>query len=130
MFQEASGELSWDEGDVAETSYTWSFNEFLNQFSELYSWLSSIQEAVYGKEENVIDRSLRVVSIICLFLIYLTTLFIFWDCSMSDDAMISVKLIGMYVEGSYILCLVSQDHHNEPTAMTVPQNLSDMKQEC
>jgi hypothetical protein len=63
-------------------------------------------------------------------LIYLTTLFIFWDCSMSDDAMISVKLIGMYVEGSYILCLVSQDHHNEPTAMTVPQNLSDMKQEC
>jgi hypothetical protein len=56
---------------VAETSYTWSFNEFLNQFSELYSWLSSIQEAVYGKEENVIDRSLRVVSV------YLMTLFIF-----------------------------------------------------
>jgi hypothetical protein len=77
IFQEANGELSWDEGDVAETSYTWSFNEFLNQFSELYSWLSSIQEAVYGKEENVIDRSLRVVSVICLFLIYLTTLFIF-----------------------------------------------------
>jgi hypothetical protein len=63
MFQEANGELSWDEGDVAATSYAWSFNEFLNQFSELYSWLSSIQEAVYGKEENVTDRSLRVVSV-------------------------------------------------------------------
>jgi hypothetical protein len=62
MFQEASGELSWDEGDVA-ASYTWSFNEFLNQFSELYSWLNSIQEAVYGKEDNVTDRSLRVVSV-------------------------------------------------------------------
>ncbi|KAJ9597420.1 hypothetical protein L9F63_011714, partial [Diploptera punctata] len=58
--KEASGELSWDEGDVAATSYTWSFNEFLNQFSELYSWLNSIQEAVYGKEENVTDRNLRV----------------------------------------------------------------------
>lgn len=64
MFQEASGELSWDEGDVAEPSYTWSFNEFLKQFSELYSWLNSIQEAVYGKEESVIDRSLRAVSIL------------------------------------------------------------------
>jgi hypothetical protein len=74
IFQEASGELSWDEGDVAETSYTWSFNEFLNQFSELYSWLNSIQEAVYGKEENVIDRSLRVVSVFYLFLIYLTAI--------------------------------------------------------
>jgi hypothetical protein len=74
IFQEASGELSWDEGDVADNSYTWSFNEFLNQFSELYSWLSSIQEAVYGKEENVIDRSLRVVSVIYLFLIYLTAI--------------------------------------------------------
>lgn len=72
IFQEASGELSWDEEDVAETSYTWSFNEFLNQFSELYSWLSSVQEAVYGKEGNVTDRSLRVVSVIYLFLIYLT----------------------------------------------------------
>ncbi|XP_069685606.1 klarsicht protein isoform X3 [Periplaneta americana] len=58
--KEASGELSWDEGDVSTNSYTWSFNEFLNQFSELYSWLNSIQEAVYGKEENVTDRNLRV----------------------------------------------------------------------
>ena len=64
MFQEASGELSWDEGDVAAPSYTWSFNEFLTQFSELYSWLNSIQEAVYGKEESVIDRSLRAVSVL------------------------------------------------------------------
>jgi hypothetical protein len=64
MFQEASGELSWDEGDVAAPSYTWSFSEFLNQFSELYSLLNSIQEAVYGKEEGVIDRSLRAVSIL------------------------------------------------------------------
>jgi len=64
MFQEASGELSWDEGDVAAPSYTWSFSEFLKQFSELYSWLNSIQEAVYGKEESVIDRSLRAVSIL------------------------------------------------------------------
>ncbi|XP_021925728.1 uncharacterized protein LOC110832755 isoform X2 [Zootermopsis nevadensis] len=58
--KEASGELSWDEKDVTAASYTWSFSEFLKQFSELYSWLNSIQEAVYGKEENVIDRSLRV----------------------------------------------------------------------
>jgi hypothetical protein len=64
MFQEANGELSWDEGDVAATAYTWSFKEFLKQFSELYSWLNSIQEAVYGKEESVTDRSLRAVSVL------------------------------------------------------------------
>jgi hypothetical protein len=63
IFQEASGDLSWDEGDVAAASYTWSFSEFLSQFSELYSWLTSIQESLYGKEENVTDRSVRVVSV-------------------------------------------------------------------
>ncbi|XP_049805441.1 klarsicht protein [Schistocerca nitens] len=56
--KEASGELSWDDQDVAP-ALTWSFNEFINQFSEIYSWLNSIQEAVYGKEDSVMDQNLR-----------------------------------------------------------------------
>ncbi|CAG2064220.1 unnamed protein product, partial [Timema podura] len=56
--KEANGELSWDEQDVSQRP--WTFNEFVSQFSELYSWLNNIQEAVYGKEENVTDRNLRL----------------------------------------------------------------------
>nr|CAD7431740.1 unnamed protein product [Timema monikensis] len=56
--KEANGELSWDEQDVSQRP--WTFNEFLSQFSELYSWLNNIQETVYGKEENVTDRNLRL----------------------------------------------------------------------
>jgi len=34
-----------------------------NQFSELYSWLRILQELVYSKEENLLDKSLRAVRI-------------------------------------------------------------------
>lgn len=54
--QEANGELK-----VGTTS-TWSLKEFYSQFSELYSWLNSVQEAIYGKEENITDKALRAVS--------------------------------------------------------------------
>lgn len=54
--QEANGELSLD-------SPTWSLKEFFAQFSELYSWLNSIQEDIYGNEENTTDKALRAVSI-------------------------------------------------------------------
>lgn len=43
-------------------SQTWSFEEFCSQFSDLYSWLNSIQEAKYGTEENIMDKALRTVS--------------------------------------------------------------------
>ncbi|XP_067013332.2 klarsicht protein [Anabrus simplex] len=58
--KEASGELSWDEDDVPH-KYIWSYKEFTIQFSELYSWLNSIQEAIYGKEENDVDHSERLI---------------------------------------------------------------------
>ncbi|XP_011876409.1 PREDICTED: uncharacterized protein LOC105566759 isoform X2 [Vollenhovia emeryi] len=55
--KEANGELTWDETDVSTQS--WSLKEVSNQFSELYSWLRILQELVYSKEENVLDKSLR-----------------------------------------------------------------------
>lgn len=58
--QEANGELAWDEGDVSTLS--WGLKELSGQFSELYAWLGAIQELVYSKEENVLDKSLRAVS--------------------------------------------------------------------
>lgn len=58
--QEASGDLSVY-NHAASTDGDWSFNQFTAHFLELYSWLNSIQEAVYGKEETVTDRGLRTV---------------------------------------------------------------------
>ncbi|XP_076233971.1 uncharacterized protein LOC143178913 isoform X2 [Calliopsis andreniformis] len=55
--KEAHGELTWDETDVSTQS--WSLKEVSNQFSELYSWLRVLQELVYSKEENLLDKSLR-----------------------------------------------------------------------
>ncbi|KOX75272.1 Tubulin alpha-1 chain [Melipona quadrifasciata] len=55
--REANGELTWDETDVSTQS--WSFKEVSSQFSELYSWLRVLQELVYCKEENLLDKSLR-----------------------------------------------------------------------
>nr|XP_031835043.1 uncharacterized protein LOC116428076 isoform X1 [Nomia melanderi] len=55
--KEANGELIWDETDVSTQS--WSLKEVSSQFSELYSWLSVLQELVYSKEENLLDKSLR-----------------------------------------------------------------------
>ncbi|XP_076163284.1 uncharacterized protein LOC143144593 isoform X2 [Ptiloglossa arizonensis] len=55
--KEANGELTWDETDVATQS--WSLKEVSSQFSELYSWLRVLQELVYSKEENLLDKSLR-----------------------------------------------------------------------
>ncbi|KAJ3639633.1 hypothetical protein Zmor_002979 [Zophobas morio] len=50
--QEANCDLSVDTG-------TWSLKEFYAQFSELYLWLNSVQETIYGKEENIVDKALR-----------------------------------------------------------------------
>ncbi|XP_043596428.1 uncharacterized protein LOC122573733 isoform X2 [Bombus pyrosoma] len=55
--REANGELTWDETDVSTQS--WSLKEVSSQFSELYSWLRVLQELVYCKEENLLDKSLR-----------------------------------------------------------------------
>ncbi|XP_011166207.2 uncharacterized protein LOC105200379 [Solenopsis invicta] len=55
--KEANGELTWDETDVSTQS--WNLKEVSNQFSELYSWLRILQELVYSKEENLLDKSLR-----------------------------------------------------------------------
>ncbi|XP_043480735.1 uncharacterized protein LOC122510281 isoform X2 [Leptopilina heterotoma] len=55
--KEANGELAWDEGDVSTLS--WGLNEVSCQFSELYSWLRVLQELVYSKEENLLDKGLR-----------------------------------------------------------------------
>ncbi|XP_043268774.1 uncharacterized protein klar isoform X2 [Venturia canescens] len=55
--KEANGELVWDEGDVSTLS--WGIKEVSCQFSELYSWLGVLQEMVYSKEENLLDKSLR-----------------------------------------------------------------------
>ncbi|XP_030748670.1 uncharacterized protein LOC115876834 [Sitophilus oryzae] len=50
--QEVNGDLSINTG-------TWTLKEFYSQFSELYSWLNSVQETIYGKEENITDKALR-----------------------------------------------------------------------
>ncbi|XP_020287461.1 uncharacterized protein LOC109856518 isoform X2 [Pseudomyrmex gracilis] len=55
--KEANGELTWDETDVSTQS--WNLKEISAQFSELYSWLRILQELVYSKEENLLDKSLR-----------------------------------------------------------------------
>lgn len=41
----------------------WNLKEVSNQFSELYSWLRILQELIYSKEENLLDKSLRAVCI-------------------------------------------------------------------
>ncbi|XP_054272374.1 uncharacterized protein LOC128992693 isoform X2 [Macrosteles quadrilineatus] len=41
-------------------SHDWSFDQFCAQFTELDQWLTSIQETIYNKEENVTDRNLRL----------------------------------------------------------------------
>ncbi|XP_029155891.1 uncharacterized protein LOC114928735 isoform X2 [Nylanderia fulva] len=55
--KEANGELTWDETDVSTQS--WNLKEVSSQFLELYSWLRILQELVYSKEENLLDKSLR-----------------------------------------------------------------------
>ncbi|KAG8322999.1 hypothetical protein J6590_012993 [Homalodisca vitripennis] len=42
-------------------THDWSFEQFCTQFTELDLWLTSIQETIYSKEENVTDRNLRLV---------------------------------------------------------------------
>uniref|UniRef100_A0A1B6EWZ8 KASH domain-containing protein n=2 Tax=Cuerna arida TaxID=1464854 RepID=A0A1B6EWZ8_9HEMI len=41
-------------------THDWSFEQFCTQFTELDLWLTSIQETIYSKEENVTDRNLRL----------------------------------------------------------------------
>ncbi|XP_066591099.1 klarsicht protein isoform X2 [Prorops nasuta] len=55
--KEANCELIWDETDVS--THSWSLKEVSCQFSELYSWLRILQELIYSKEENLLDKSLR-----------------------------------------------------------------------
>lgn len=45
------------------STQSWNLKEVSNQFSELYSWLRILQELVYSKEENLLDKSLRAVRI-------------------------------------------------------------------
>lgn len=61
------------DGDLTRHTGTWTLKEFYSQFSELYSWLNSVQETIYGKEENITDKALRAVSIqIMLIMLYST----------------------------------------------------------
>ncbi|KAL1493485.1 hypothetical protein ABEB36_011526 [Hypothenemus hampei] len=46
-------------GDLTEPTGTWTLKEFYAQFSELYSWLNSVQETIYGKEKNIIYKAFR-----------------------------------------------------------------------
>ncbi|CAG9759325.1 unnamed protein product [Ceutorhynchus assimilis] len=46
-------------GDLSINTGTWTLKEFYAQFSELYSWLNTVQETIYGKEENITDKALR-----------------------------------------------------------------------
>ncbi|KAJ8926943.1 hypothetical protein NQ314_020795 [Rhamnusium bicolor] len=50
------------DGDLTRHTGTWTLKEFYSQFSELYSWLNSVQETIYGKEENITDKALRAVA--------------------------------------------------------------------
>ncbi|XP_031347043.1 uncharacterized protein LOC116173581 isoform X1 [Photinus pyralis] len=50
--QEANGELTMD-------SRMWSLKKFYIQFSDLYSWLNSVQETLCGKENGSNGESLR-----------------------------------------------------------------------
>ncbi|XP_017775038.1 PREDICTED: uncharacterized protein LOC108561554 [Nicrophorus vespilloides] len=52
--QDANCELSSD-------TNIWSIKELDAHFSELYSWLNSIQEKIYGHEDNVTDKTLRAI---------------------------------------------------------------------
>lgn len=60
MFQEAGRDLHYG---GSSPSHDWSFEQFCSQFTELDLWLTSIQETIYSKEENVTDRNLRLVYI-------------------------------------------------------------------
>ncbi|VEN62906.1 unnamed protein product, partial [Callosobruchus maculatus] len=46
-------------GDLSHQTGTWTLHGFNSHFSELYSWLNSVQETIYGKEENITDKALR-----------------------------------------------------------------------
>ena len=39
-----AGELSWDEGDMPHLCLkVWTFNDFMEQYNEIYAWLNNIQ---------------------------------------------------------------------------------------
>lgn len=42
---------------------TWTLSHLVTQFSDLYSFLTDVQEAIYGKTENVTNWTLRAVRI-------------------------------------------------------------------
>ena len=42
-------DLSWDEGDMPNTRIQiWSFNDFMEQYNNMYSWLNNIQVLYYN----------------------------------------------------------------------------------
>ncbi|CAH1969128.1 unnamed protein product [Acanthoscelides obtectus] len=53
-------EDAWEvNGDLSRQTSTWTLHGFYSHFSELYSWLNSVQETIYGKQENITDKALR-----------------------------------------------------------------------
>ncbi|XP_037073262.1 uncharacterized protein LOC119094294 [Pollicipes pollicipes] len=57
--KEANGDLTWDATDVPGMDSTWSFDEFMDQYNELYQWLNEIQVVIYSSPKNITDRRLR-----------------------------------------------------------------------
>lgn len=57
MLQEARRDLQYG----SSPSHDWNYQQFCEQFLEILTWLQSIQENIYSKQENVIDRNLRLV---------------------------------------------------------------------
>ena len=43
-----AGELSWDEGDMPHLCLkVWTFNDFMEQYNEIYAWLNNIQVTLH-----------------------------------------------------------------------------------
>ena len=48
-----AGELSWDEGDMPHLCLkVWTFNDFMEQYNEIYAWLNNIQVTSYLVERR------------------------------------------------------------------------------
>ncbi|XP_075226377.1 klarsicht isoform X2 [Lycorma delicatula] len=56
--REAGNDLQGVSG--ASPTHEWSFEQFKHQFVELDAWLTSIHDAFYKNEDNLIDRNLRL----------------------------------------------------------------------
>lgn len=49
-----TGDLSWDEGDLPhlDEHQVWSFNDFMEQYNQLYSWLNQLQEQYHFSKKQ------------------------------------------------------------------------------